>query len=51
MIAAPPFFAAYQSLVNAELDRLVIDDSSAVSKSMAYTVSAPSKQRWPTRTG
>ena len=50
MIAAPPFFAAYQSLVNAELDRLVIDDSSAVSKSMAYTVSAPSKRVRPVLT-
>ncbi len=47
MIAAPPFFAAYQSLVNAELDRLVADDGSAVSKSMAYTVGAPSKRVRP----
>ena len=50
MIAAPPFFAAYQSLVNAELDRLVTDDGSAVSKSMAYTVSAPSKRVRPVLT-
>jgi geranylgeranyl diphosphate synthase, type II len=50
MIAAPPFFAAYQSLVNAELDRLVADDGSAVSKSMAYTVGAPSKRVRPVLT-
>jgi geranylgeranyl diphosphate synthase type II len=50
MIAAPPFFAAYQSVVNAELDRLVTVDSSAVSKSMAYTVSAPSKRVRPVLT-
>jgi len=50
MIAAPPFFAAYQSLVNAELDRLVTDGGSAVSKSMAYTVSAPSKRVRPVLT-
>ena len=47
MIAAPPFFAVYQSLVNAELDRLVADDGSAVSKSMVYTVGAPSKRVRP----
>jgi geranylgeranyl diphosphate synthase type II len=50
MIAAPPFFAAYQSLVNAELDRLVIDDGTVVSKSMAYTVAAPSKRVRPVLT-
>ena len=50
MIAAPPFFTAYQSLVNAELDGLVADDGSAVSKSMAYTVSAPSKRVRPVLT-
>jgi geranylgeranyl diphosphate synthase type II len=50
MIAAPAFFAAYQSLVNAELDRLVTDGGSAVSKSMAYTVSAPSKRVRPVLT-
>ena len=50
MIAAPPFFAAYQALVNTELDRLVIDDGSMVSKSMAYTVGAPSKRVRPVLT-
>lgn len=50
MIAAPPFFAGYQSLVNAELDRLVPDDGTVVSKSMAYTVGAPSKRVRPVLT-
>jgi len=50
MIAAPPFFTAYQSLVNAELDRLVAGDGNAVSKSMAYTVGAPSKRVRPVLT-
>jgi geranylgeranyl diphosphate synthase, type II len=50
MIAAPPFVAAYQSLVNAELDRLVTDDGTVVSKSMAYTVGAPSKRVRPVLT-
>jgi geranylgeranyl diphosphate synthase type II len=50
MIAAPPFFAAYQALVNTELGRLVIDDGSLVSKSMAYTVGAPSKRVRPVLT-
>lgn len=50
MIAAPPFFATYQALVNTELDRLVIDDGSMVSKSMAYTVGAPSKRVRPVLT-
>jgi geranylgeranyl diphosphate synthase type II len=44
MIAAPPFFSAYQTLVNAELDRLIADDGTIVSRSMAYTVRAPSKR-------
>ena len=47
MIAAPPFFAAYQTLVNAELDRLIPDDGTMVSRSMAYTVRAPSKRVRP----
>jgi geranylgeranyl diphosphate synthase type II len=50
MIAAPPFFAAYQTLVNAELDRLIPDDGSMVSRSMAYTVRAPSKRVRPVLT-
>ena len=50
MIAAPPFFTAYQSLVNAELDRLVDGDGGAVAKSMAYTVGAPSKRVRPVLT-
>jgi geranylgeranyl diphosphate synthase type II len=44
MIAVPAFFAEYQALVNAELDRLVTVDSTVVSQSMAYTVRAPSKR-------
>jgi geranylgeranyl diphosphate synthase type II len=50
MIAAPPFFAAYQTLVNAELDRLIPDDRTMVSRSMAYTVRAPSKRVRPVLT-
>jgi geranylgeranyl diphosphate synthase type II len=50
MIAAPPFFSAYQTLVNAELDRLVADDGTIVSRSMAYTVRAPSKRVRPVLT-
>ena len=50
MIAAPPFFAAYQTLVNAELDRLIPDDQTVVSRSMAYTVRAPSKRVRPVLT-
>jgi geranylgeranyl diphosphate synthase, type II len=45
MIAAPPFFAEYQALVNAELDRLIAgDDNAPVTRSMAYTAGAPSKR-------
>jgi geranylgeranyl diphosphate synthase type II len=44
MIAVPPFFAEYQTLVDAELDRLVSGDGSVVSRSMRYTVLAPSKR-------
>jgi geranylgeranyl diphosphate synthase type II len=50
MIAAPPFFSAYQTLVNAELDRLIADDGTPVSRSMAYTVRAPSKRVRPVLT-
>ena len=50
MIAAPPFFAAYQTLVNAELDRLIPVDGTMVSRSMAYTVRAPSKRVRPVLT-
>ena len=51
MIAAPPFFAGYQALVNAELDRLVAGgDDTPVSRSMAYTVRAPSKRVRPVLT-
>jgi geranylgeranyl diphosphate synthase type II len=50
MIAAPAFFAAYQTLVNAELDRLIPDDGTTVSQSMAYTVRAPSKRVRPVLT-
>ena len=44
MIAVPAFFAEYQALVDAELDRLVSGDGSPVWRSMAYTVRAPSKR-------
>jgi len=50
MIAVPPFFTEYQALVNAELDRLVAGDDSPVSRSMAYTVRAPSKRVRPVLT-
>jgi geranylgeranyl diphosphate synthase type II len=45
MSALPRYFSEYQSLVTAELRRLVPPDgSSAVERSMAYTALAPSKQ-------
>jgi len=50
MIAAPAFFAAYQTLVNSELDRLIPEDGTIVSRSMAYTVRAPSKRVRPVLT-
>ena len=50
MIAVPPFFSEYQALVNAELDRLVAGDGTPVSRSMAYTVGAPSKRVRPVLT-
>src|SRR4029078_1428608 len=50
MIAAPPFFASYQTLVNGELDRLIPNDGTMVSRSMAYTVRAPSKRVRPVLT-
>jgi geranylgeranyl diphosphate synthase type II len=50
MIAVPSFFIEYQALVNAELDRLVAGDDTPVSRSMAYTVRAPSKRVRPVLT-
>ena len=50
MIAAPPFFSPYQTLVNAELNRLIADDGTIVARSMAYTVRAPSKRVRPVLT-
>jgi geranylgeranyl diphosphate synthase type II len=50
MIAAPPFFASYQTIVNGELDRLIPNDGTMVSRSMAYTVRAPSKRVRPVLT-
>lgn len=50
MIAVPPFFTEYQALVNVELDRLVAGDDAPVSRSMAYTVRAPSKRVRPVLT-
>jgi geranylgeranyl pyrophosphate synthase len=49
MIAVPPFFAEFQALVDDELERLVTGDD-AVSRSMAYTVLAPSKRVRPVLT-
>lgn len=50
MIAVPSFFAEYQSVVDAEIDRLLAGDGTAVSRSMAYTVRAPSKRVRPALT-
>ena len=50
MIAVPSFFIDYQTLVNAELDRLLTGDGTPVSRSMAYTVRAPSKRVRPVLT-
>jgi geranylgeranyl diphosphate synthase type II len=50
MIAVPPFFAEYQSLVNAELERLIGGSGDEVSRSMEYTVLAPSKRVRPVLT-
>jgi geranylgeranyl diphosphate synthase type II len=50
MIAVPSFFIEYQTLVNAELDRLIAGDGTPVSQSMAYTVRAPSKRVRPVLT-
>jgi geranylgeranyl diphosphate synthase type II len=50
MIAAPPFFASYQAIVNSELDRLIPHDGTMVSRSMAYTVGAASKRVRPVLT-
>lgn len=50
MIAAPAFFATYQTLVNTELERLVVDDGTVVARAMAYTVRAPSKRVRPVLT-
>ena len=50
MIATPGFFATYQTLVNAELERLIVDDGTTVARSMAYTIRAPSKRVRPVLT-
>jgi geranylgeranyl diphosphate synthase type II len=50
MIAAPAFFGTYQTLVNTELERLIVDDGTVVARSMAYTVRAPSKRVRPVLT-
>jgi geranylgeranyl diphosphate synthase type II len=50
MIAVPPFFAEYQTIVDAELRRLVPDGGGRVQQSMAYTVHAPSKRVRPVLT-
>ena len=50
MIAVPQFFTDYRALVEAELRRLLPSDPGAVSRSMAYTVLAPSKRVRPVLT-
>jgi geranylgeranyl diphosphate synthase, type II len=50
MIAVPPFFPEYQTIVDAELRRLVPDGGGRVQQSMAYTVHAPSKRVRPVLT-
>ncbi|HEX2455607.1 MAG TPA: polyprenyl synthetase family protein [Vicinamibacterales bacterium] len=50
MIAVPPFFAEYQTIVDAELRRFVPDGDGPVQQSMAYTVHAPSKRVRPVLT-
>jgi geranylgeranyl diphosphate synthase, type II len=50
MIAVPPFFAEYQTIVDAELRRFVPDGDGRVQQSMAYTVHAPSKRVRPVLT-
>lgn len=49
-MAVPAFFAQYQRLVDAELQRLVSGQGDAVQRSMAYTVLAPSKRVRPVLT-
>jgi geranylgeranyl diphosphate synthase type II len=44
MTAVPQFFTEYQILVDVELRRILPGDTGAVSRSMAYTVLAPSKR-------
>jgi len=50
MIAVPPFFGEYQTIVDAELRRLVPERGDRVQQSMAYTVHAPSKRVRPVLT-
>jgi geranylgeranyl diphosphate synthase type II len=50
MIRIPAFFAEYQQRVDSTLLRLVPPDGSAVNRSMAYTVHAPSKRVRPVLT-
>jgi geranylgeranyl diphosphate synthase, type II len=50
MTALPSFFAQYQALVDAELLRMLPEDSEPVSQGMAYTVLAPSKRIRPVLT-
>ena len=44
MSAVPPFFADYQTVVDAELSHLATLHSSPVGRAMAYTTLAPSKR-------
>jgi geranylgeranyl diphosphate synthase type II len=50
MLPVPPFFAEYQADVDRELRRLLPPGDGAVERSMAYTVTAPSKRVRPVLT-
>lgn len=50
MITVPSYFAEYQRVVDAELQRMLPAGADAVGRSMAYTVLAPSKRVRPVLT-
>jgi geranylgeranyl pyrophosphate synthase len=49
-MVVPRFFASYQQVVDAELERLVPDAGTPVQRSMAYTLLTPSKRVRPVLT-
>jgi geranylgeranyl diphosphate synthase, type II len=49
-MGVPRFFASYQQVVDAELERLVPDAGTPVQRSMAYTLLTPSKRVRPVLT-